>query len=75
MAKSRSGRSKKRRFTGNRYTIRAAINENDETSVKLSNPALLRQILKNRQFGVFLRVVFRSCNPTTTRNAGARNSR
>ncbi|GFT19988.1 uncharacterized protein TNCV_4994031 [Trichonephila clavipes] len=32
MAKSRSGRSKKRRFTGNRYTIRATINENDETS-------------------------------------------
>ncbi|GFV05703.1 hypothetical protein TNCV_2450311 [Trichonephila clavipes] len=31
MVKSRSGRSKKRRFTGNRYTIRA-INENDETS-------------------------------------------
>ncbi|GFY20536.1 uncharacterized protein TNCV_211681 [Trichonephila clavipes] len=28
----RSGRSKKRRFTGNRYTIRATINENDETS-------------------------------------------
>ncbi|GFW29079.1 hypothetical protein TNCV_2356371 [Trichonephila clavipes] len=32
MAKSRSGRSKKRRFTGNRYTIRATIDENDETS-------------------------------------------
>ncbi|GFV21052.1 uncharacterized protein TNCV_198951 [Trichonephila clavipes] len=32
MDKSRSGRSKKRRFTGNRYTIRATINENDETS-------------------------------------------
>ncbi|GFU99854.1 hypothetical protein TNCV_515711 [Trichonephila clavipes] len=32
MAKSRSGRSKKCRFTGNRYTIRATINENDETS-------------------------------------------
>ncbi|GFT10269.1 uncharacterized protein TNCV_3735361 [Trichonephila clavipes] len=32
MAKSRSGRPKKRRFTGNRYTIRATINENDETS-------------------------------------------
>ncbi|GFX89599.1 CCHC-type domain-containing protein [Trichonephila clavipes] len=32
MAKSRSRRSKKRRFTGNRYTIRATINENDETS-------------------------------------------
>ncbi|GFT20072.1 hypothetical protein TNCV_4994531 [Trichonephila clavipes] len=32
MAKSRSGRSKKRRFTGNRYTIRAIINENDKTS-------------------------------------------
>ncbi|GFW53279.1 CCHC-type domain-containing protein [Trichonephila clavipes] len=32
MAKSRSGRSEKRRFTGNRYTIRATINENDETS-------------------------------------------
>ncbi|GFX23758.1 uncharacterized protein TNCV_3597001 [Trichonephila clavipes] len=32
MAKSISGRSKKRRFTGNRYTIRATINENDETS-------------------------------------------
>ncbi|GFV72023.1 hypothetical protein TNCV_2459561 [Trichonephila clavipes] len=32
MAKSRSGRSKKRRFTGNRYTIRATINENDKTS-------------------------------------------
>ncbi|GFU97201.1 hypothetical protein TNCV_3545781 [Trichonephila clavipes] len=32
MAKSRSGRSKKRRFTGNRYTIRATIIENDETS-------------------------------------------
>ncbi|GFU92650.1 CCHC-type domain-containing protein [Trichonephila clavipes] len=32
MAKSRSGRSKKRRFTGNRYTIRATINEKDETS-------------------------------------------
>ncbi|GFV01623.1 hypothetical protein TNCV_2962161 [Trichonephila clavipes] len=32
MAKSRSGRSKKRRITGNRYTIRATINENDETS-------------------------------------------
>ncbi|GFU94570.1 hypothetical protein TNCV_3642641 [Trichonephila clavipes] len=32
MAKSRSGRSKKRRFTGNRYTIRSTINENDETS-------------------------------------------
>ncbi|GFT50568.1 hypothetical protein TNCV_551621 [Trichonephila clavipes] len=32
MAKSRSGRSKKRRFAGNRYTIRATINENDETS-------------------------------------------
>ncbi|GFW09073.1 uncharacterized protein TNCV_3081651 [Trichonephila clavipes] len=32
MAKSRSGRSKKRRFTGNRYTIRASINENDEAS-------------------------------------------
>ncbi|GFU82342.1 CCHC-type domain-containing protein [Trichonephila clavipes] len=32
MAKSRSGRSKKRRFTGNRYTIHATINENDETS-------------------------------------------
>ncbi|GFX90476.1 uncharacterized protein TNCV_2073541 [Trichonephila clavipes] len=32
MVKSRSGRSKKRRFTGNRYTIRATINENDETS-------------------------------------------
>ncbi|GFX56786.1 uncharacterized protein TNCV_495341 [Trichonephila clavipes] len=32
MAKSRSGSSKKRRFTGNRYTIRATINENDETS-------------------------------------------
>ncbi|GFT36013.1 hypothetical protein TNCV_4343181 [Trichonephila clavipes] len=32
MAKSRSGRSKKRRFTGNSYTIRATINENDETS-------------------------------------------
>ncbi|GFX72706.1 uncharacterized protein TNCV_4063011 [Trichonephila clavipes] len=31
IAKSRSGRSKKRRFTGNRYTIRATINENDET--------------------------------------------
>ncbi|GFT86588.1 CCHC-type domain-containing protein, partial [Trichonephila clavipes] len=28
----RSGRSKKRRFTGNRYTIRATINENDEAS-------------------------------------------
>ncbi|GFV24273.1 hypothetical protein TNCV_685531 [Trichonephila clavipes] len=41
----------------------------EETRVKLSNPALLRQILKNRQFGAFLRVVFRSCNPTTTRNA------
>ncbi|GFW59358.1 integrase catalytic domain-containing protein [Trichonephila clavipes] len=34
--------------------------------VKLSNPALLRQILKNRQFGVFLRVVFWSYNPTAT---------
>ncbi|GFV65789.1 MULE domain-containing protein [Trichonephila clavipes] len=43
--------------------------------VKLSNWAPLRQILKNRQFGTFLRVVFRSRNPTTTRNAGARNSR
>ncbi|GFV55453.1 hypothetical protein TNCV_3776401 [Trichonephila clavipes] len=32
MAKSIFGRSKKRRFTGNRYTIRATINENDETS-------------------------------------------
>ncbi|GFY29068.1 uncharacterized protein TNCV_4721961 [Trichonephila clavipes] len=32
MAKSRSGRSKKRPFTGNRYTIRATVNENDETS-------------------------------------------
>ncbi|GFT11878.1 hypothetical protein TNCV_1923871 [Trichonephila clavipes] len=32
MDKSRSGRPKKRRFTGNRYTIRATINENDETS-------------------------------------------
>ncbi|GFV55542.1 hypothetical protein TNCV_2573821 [Trichonephila clavipes] len=31
MAKSRSG-GLKRRFTGNRYTIRATINENDETS-------------------------------------------
>ncbi|GFT37990.1 uncharacterized protein TNCV_4763831 [Trichonephila clavipes] len=37
MAKSRSGRSKKRRFTGNRYTIRATINENDETSELNSN--------------------------------------
>ncbi|GFY03692.1 uncharacterized protein TNCV_3666031 [Trichonephila clavipes] len=32
MAKSRSGRSKKRLFTGNRYTICATINENDKTS-------------------------------------------
>ncbi|GFW08757.1 uncharacterized protein TNCV_4299301 [Trichonephila clavipes] len=40
MAKSRSRRSKKRRFTGNRYTIRATINENDETSLSsiLLNP-------------------------------------
>ncbi|GFX06974.1 CCHC-type domain-containing protein [Trichonephila clavipes] len=37
MAKSRSGRSKKRRFTGNRYTIRATINENDETHTHLSS--------------------------------------
>ncbi|GFY08673.1 uncharacterized protein TNCV_811061 [Trichonephila clavipes] len=43
--------------------------------VKLSNRAPLHQILKNRQFGAFLRVVFQSCNPTTTRNTGARNSR
>ncbi|GFV96438.1 uncharacterized protein TNCV_2943711 [Trichonephila clavipes] len=36
MVKSRSGRSKKRRFTGNRYTIRATINEKDETSELIS---------------------------------------
>ncbi|GFW95704.1 hypothetical protein TNCV_19351 [Trichonephila clavipes] len=32
MAKSRSERSNKRRLTGNRYTNRATINENVETS-------------------------------------------
>ncbi|GFS99597.1 hypothetical protein TNCV_167231 [Trichonephila clavipes] len=32
MGKARSGRSKKHRFNGNRFTIRATINENDETS-------------------------------------------
>ncbi|GFT87655.1 hypothetical protein TNCV_772291 [Trichonephila clavipes] len=41
MAKSRSGRSKKRRFTGNRYTIRATINENDETSELNSTESLV----------------------------------
>ncbi|GFV56707.1 uncharacterized protein TNCV_4505831 [Trichonephila clavipes] len=32
MGKARSGRSKKHRINGNRFTIRANINENDETS-------------------------------------------
>ncbi|GFX22170.1 integrase catalytic domain-containing protein [Trichonephila clavipes] len=55
--------------------LRSSHSSTFENAVKLSNRAPLRQILKNRQFGAFLRVVFRSCNPTTTRNAEARNSR
>ncbi|GFU81141.1 hypothetical protein TNCV_1117931 [Trichonephila clavipes] len=49
--------------------------KSEQNTVKLSNCAPFLQILKNRQFCALLRVVFRSCNPTTTRNAGARNSR
>ncbi|GFW03751.1 uncharacterized protein TNCV_2538621 [Trichonephila clavipes] len=47
MAKSRSGRSKKRRFTGNRYTIRATINENDETSELNSTESASAQKLES----------------------------
>ncbi|GFX74942.1 hypothetical protein TNCV_1845141 [Trichonephila clavipes] len=46
MPKSRSGRSKKRRFNGNRYTIRAIINENDETFSKLTIHNQERKMLK-----------------------------
>ncbi|GFT35870.1 hypothetical protein TNCV_2154311 [Trichonephila clavipes] len=47
MAKSRSGRSKKRRFTGNRYTIRATINENDETSELNSTESASAKMLES----------------------------
>ncbi|GFX36557.1 hypothetical protein TNCV_2031381 [Trichonephila clavipes] len=58
-----------------RFTNTVVNKKDTKMWVKLSNRAPFRQILKNRQFGAFLRVVFRSCNPTTTRNAGAQNSR
>ncbi|GFV61078.1 uncharacterized protein TNCV_1972531 [Trichonephila clavipes] len=59
MAKSRSGRSKKRRFTGNRYTIRATINENDETSeLNSTESASAKKVgIKPYKFGNFLRKI------------------
>ncbi|GFT40941.1 retrovirus-related Pol polyprotein from transposon 297 [Trichonephila clavipes] len=57
--KSRSGRSKKRRFTGNRYTIRATINENDETSeLNSTESASAKKVgIKPYKFGKFLRKI------------------